>query len=51
MERGEEGKVATGGTWREEERGVLRVIKRGDGYFPWKLSILFRPPQKPSLVK
>ena len=50
MEMGEEGKVARGwgGTWREEERGVLRVVKRGEGYYPWKLSILFRPPKKPS---
>ena len=49
MERGEEGKVARGGVHGERRRGgLLRVVKRGEGYFPWKLSILFRPPKKPS---
>ena len=33
MERGEEGKVARGGTRREEEREVLIVVKRGGGHF------------------
>ena len=37
MERGEEGKVARGGTQREEERGVLRVVNRGEGHFSMEI--------------
>ena len=45
MERGEEGKVARGVHGERRRGGVLRVVKRREGYFPWKLSILFRPPK------
>ena len=37
MERGEEGKVARGGTQREEEREVLIVVKRGEGHFSMEI--------------
>ena len=37
MERGEEGKVARGGTRREEERGVLIVVNRGEGHFSMEI--------------
>ena len=34
-----------GGYMERGGEGMLRVVKRGEGYFPWKLPLFLDPPK------